>query len=115
MRIGSVVVAALLLSASVRSQTRLSSVAELGRKIFFDTSLSESGRQSCASCHSPSHAYGPPNGQPVQNGGKDLNRSGMRAVPSLRYLEHSPTFSIGPNSTIPDNDAPAGPPAPANA
>lgn len=61
-------------------------MAALGRKIFFDASLSASGRQSCASCHDPAHAYGPPDGRPVQPGGVGMNREGFRAVPSLRYV-----------------------------
>ena len=36
-------------------------LTNLGRALFFDPSLSASGRQSCASCHSPDHAFGPPN------------------------------------------------------
>ena len=120
------VVAFLLLGASTRSSVSaeekldtpeikqetgtLSFVAELGRKLFFDPSLSASGKQSCATCHSPAHAYGPPNDAAVQTGGPDMRRFGVRAVPSLRYLEHNPTFSIGPTGTIPDNDAPAGEP-----
>ena len=44
-------------------------IGALGKKIFFDPSLSASGRISCASCHSPSHAYAPPNGLAVQLGG----------------------------------------------
>jgi cytochrome c peroxidase len=84
--------------------TELSAVAQLGRKMFFDPSLSSSGQQSCASCHSPAAAYGPPNDLAVQFGGPDLKRRGMRAVPSLRYLEHTPNFSIGPNPEMADND-----------
>lgn len=61
-------------------------MAALGRQAFFDASLSASGRQSCASCHSPAHAYGPPNGRAVQLGGEHLDREGLRAVPSLRYV-----------------------------
>jgi cytochrome c peroxidase len=63
-----------------------SAIARLGKQIFFDPSLSGSGRMSCATCHSPAHAYGPPNGLAVQLGGPDLNLQGMRAVPSLRYV-----------------------------
>jgi cytochrome c peroxidase len=63
-----------------------SSVALLGKSIFFDSSLSASGRMSCATCHDPAHAYGPANDLPVQLGGKDLKQQGMRAVPSLRYV-----------------------------
>jgi len=72
----------------------VSAIGNLGRKIFFDTSLSASGRQSCASCHSPEHAYGPPNGLAVQLGGPRLDRQGARAVPSLRYvLNRTPVWN----------------------
>lgn len=73
---------------------RLSAQAELGKRLFFDTTLSASKRMSCASCHSPAHAYGPPNGRAVQLGGPHLDRAGTRAVPSLRYLDHTPLFSL---------------------
>ena len=72
-------------------------MARLGRAVFFDASLSSSGRLSCASCHSPEHAYGPPGDAPAVNGGPDLSRQGVRAVPSLMYLERQPNFSIGPD------------------
>lgn len=61
-------------------------MAALGRKLFFDATLSASGQQSCASCHSPAHAYGPPDGLAIQPGGEHLDRQGLRAVPSLRYV-----------------------------
>ena len=67
-------------------------LAELGKLAFFDPALSASGRQSCASCHSPDHAYGPPNGLAVQLGGPDLKDAGTRAVPSLRYLRRTPIW-----------------------
>ncbi|MFK2930098.1 cytochrome-c peroxidase [Dyella agri] len=72
----------------------LSAQAELGRLLFFDTALSASRQMSCASCHSPDHAYGPPNGRAVQLGGPDLRHAGARAVPSLRYLDGTPQFSL---------------------
>jgi cytochrome c peroxidase len=71
-----------------------SDIRALGRKIFFDTSLSASGRMSCATCHSPAHAYGPPNGLAVQMGGPEMDRQGARAVPSLRYvLNRTPVWN----------------------
>jgi cytochrome c peroxidase len=76
----------------------LSAMAQLGRAVFFDASLSSSGRLSCASCHSPEHAYGPPGDAPAVKGGPDLSRQGVRAVPSLMYLERQPGFSIGPDA-----------------
>ncbi|MDE2458662.1 MAG: cytochrome-c peroxidase, partial [Rhodospirillales bacterium] len=75
----------------------LSAMAQLGRQVFFDASLSSSGKLSCASCHSPQHFYGPPNAQPAMFGGPNLMRQGVRAVPSLMYLETELNFSIGPD------------------
>lgn len=66
----------------------------LGRAMFFDPNLSASGRVSCASCHDPAHAYGPPNALTVQPGGGVLaDRTGFRATPSLRYLQSVPPFT----------------------
>jgi cytochrome c peroxidase len=64
-------------------------LTDLGRQMFSDTSLSASGRQSCASCHDPKAAFGPPNRLLVQPGGPGMDKFGFRNTPSLRYL-HSP-------------------------
>ncbi len=83
-------------------------MAQLGKLLFFDRSLSASGRQSCASCHSPKYAYNPPNKLTVQPGGRDLKSFGDRPPPSLAYLYRQQPFSIGPDTgpdTGPD-DAP---------
>lgn len=76
----------------------LSPLAQLGQKLFFEPSLSASGQQSCASCHDPAHAFGPPDDKPAQFGGPDLSLQGARAVPSLRYQSFTPGFSIGPEA-----------------
>ncbi len=68
-------------------------MAALGKALFFDPALSASGRLACASCHSPTHAYGPPNDLSVQPGGPEMNKTGVRAAPSLRYLQNVPPFS----------------------
>jgi cytochrome c peroxidase len=73
----------------------LSAMARLGQRVFFDRTLSSSGRLSCAQCHSPQRMYGPPNDLPVMDGGPKLASQGVRAVPSLMYLERSPGFSVG--------------------
>ena len=73
--------------------TRLSPAAQVGKQLFFDQKLSASGRMSCATCHDPAHAYGPPNDLAVQHGGSKLTRSGTRAVPSLRYQEYTPPYA----------------------
>lgn len=75
----------------------LSAMARLGRMLFYDPGLSSSGQLACASCHSPQHHYGPPNGLPAMRGGPQLSRQGVRAVPSLMYLERQPSFTIGPD------------------
>lgn len=74
-------------------QQVLSDDAALGKQMFFDTSLSASGKQACSSCHSPEHAYGPPDDKAVQPGGADMLHSGTRAVPSLRYMMFTPKFT----------------------
>jgi cytochrome c peroxidase len=78
-------------------------MAQLGREIFFDPRLSSSGRLACASCHNPRHAYGPPGDASAMLGGPLLKRQGVRAVPSLTYLERQPNFSIGPDDA--ENEA----------
>ena len=50
-----------------RPQTRdevfktFKNMTEVGEKMFMDPALSGSGKLACASCHSPSRAFGPPN------------------------------------------------------
>jgi cytochrome c peroxidase len=77
----------------VRKPIELSLPAQVGKQMFFDTSLSGSGKLACSSCHDPDHAYGPPNDLAVQPGGKNMKLSGTRAVPSLRYQEYTPAYS----------------------
>jgi cytochrome c peroxidase len=77
--------------AAVYRQASL--LSALGRRLFFDPALSASGTLSCASCHDPSHAYGPPDARAVEPGGKDMRHLGLRAVPSLRYMQATPQFT----------------------
>jgi cytochrome c peroxidase len=68
--------------------------AAVGRRIFFDPSLSASGKVSCATCHDPQFAYAAPNDQAVQFGGRTRSLAGTRSVPSLRYaLSRTPIWS----------------------
>jgi cytochrome c peroxidase len=83
----------------------LSAMALLGQELFHDPRLSGSGKLSCASCHDPAHAVGPPGAVSVMIGGLDMHTAGFRAVPSLRYLYRQPAFTIGPDTTSGDNDA----------
>ncbi len=95
---------ALLLLAACEKPDHLPTVSAttalaLGKLIFHDTSLSASGKQSCASCHSPDHAHAPSNALPVQLGGARLDQFGMRAVPSIRYLAATPAFAFDEEGT----------------
>jgi cytochrome c peroxidase len=72
---------------------RADALAGIGRRMFADPSLSASGQLSCASCHDPAHAFGPPGAEPVRRGGATLQQTGTRAVPSLRYLQDVPAFT----------------------
>lgn len=76
-----------------QAYARAAALGELGRKLFFDPSLSASGKMACATCHDPQHAFGPPNALPVQFGGPDMRQPGLRSVPSLRYLQAIPQFT----------------------
>lgn len=82
----------------------LSTIASLGQKMFFDPSLSASGKMSCASCHNPAHAYAPANSLAAQLGGPDMRQQGDRAVPSLTYLERTPRFMIRPDTAFDPED-----------
>jgi cytochrome c peroxidase len=84
-------------------------LTRLGRALFFDPALSASGKMSCASCHDPAHAWSPPNGRAVQLGGADLTTPGVRAVPSLRYLQDTPAFSEHFTDDDDDDGADQGP------
>ena len=71
----------------------VAALTTLGRALFMDASLSASGKTSCASCHDPAHAYGPPNDRAVQLAGPTMKLAGVRAVPSLRYQQNVPAFT----------------------
>ena len=77
----------------------LSSAAALGEQIFKDPSLSASGRMSCATCHDPAHAHAQSNTLAVQLGGPLGDVPGFRAVPSLRYLNTTPSFFFDAEGT----------------
>ena len=73
--------------------------AMLGKAIFFDESLSASGKMSCATCHDPAYAHAQSNTLMVQFGGPSLDVPGFRAVPSLRYLNLGIAFHFESDGT----------------
>src|SRR5579863_5406101 len=80
---------------------RTTLLREAGRRIFSDPAFSASGRQSCASCHAPARRYNPPNALDVQPGGADLRDRGLRAPPTLTYLNRVPPYD---NHTLDSDD-----------
>ena len=62
----------------------LSAQAQLGHEIFHDKSLSVSGQQSCASCHLKELGHASARG--LEIGGPQMQFTGDRNTPSLRYL-----------------------------
>ena len=95
--------------APAQHQPSVASMTAMGRAMFFEPSLSVSGKLSCASCHSPDHAYGPPNDLAVQLGGPELKDLGTRAAPSLRYLQNTPSFTEHFHDDDGDDSIDAGP------
>jgi cytochrome c peroxidase len=77
----------------------LSAAAQLGEKIFRDTSLSASGQQACISCHDPSYGHAAPNAEPAQFGGPALNLQGGRQSPGIRYLASNTAFHFAADGT----------------
>ncbi|MGJ7605080.1 cytochrome-c peroxidase [Variovorax sp. LT1R20] len=95
-------------SPSAPRKQVLSARAQVGELAFFDKNLSGGRNMSCASCHDPQYAYGPPNSISVQLG-SDTKRTGARAVPSLRYKESTPPFSEdAPNPDGVTSNSPGG-------
>lgn len=92
-----------------RHPVSAAALAALGRDLFFDASLSASAKTACATCHDPAHAYAPGNALPVQHAGADGTTPGVRAVPSLRYLQFVPPFSEHHHENEGDDSIDAGP------
>ncbi len=63
----------------------------LGKKIFFDSKLSNPVGQSCASCHAAAAGFSDPNHLAVSRGAI-ATRLGTRNAPSISYAAFSPYF-----------------------
>ncbi|MEW8509010.1 MAG: cytochrome c peroxidase [Candidatus Thiodiazotropha sp.] len=72
------------------------SMAELGRKLFFDTNLSSGSNQSCASCHDPDNGFADPRVSvtaPVSEGSLG-GAFGDRNAPTAAYTSFAPSFGV---------------------
>jgi cytochrome c peroxidase len=73
----------------------LEAKAELGRKIFFDETLSDPPGTSCASCHDPAHGYAGNNGSKAGTAqGSRPGHFARRNTPSVLYLKYVPRFAF---------------------
>lgn len=72
-----------------------SAMGRLGEKLFTDSALSASGKQSCASCHVATRAFAGDDALPVPLGGPRMDLPGLRNTPSLAYAQFAPTFGTG--------------------
>jgi len=91
----SLILLAVALLATSGTCAALSDEEELGKMLYFDTSLSTPAGQSCASCHEPAAGFaGSNNGLPVSQGVLPQNRFGNRNSPTAAYAAYSPDFGI---------------------
>jgi cytochrome c peroxidase len=85
-------------SAPAPASPSAAAAAAAGKAIFFDATLSVSGRQSCGTCHVPSRAFtadpATDHGLPVPLGGPNMDQTGFRNAPSLMYASFTPPFSL---------------------
>lgn len=86
-------------NSSATLEPTLSTKASLGKKLFFDASLSESGVQSCATCHVPNKAHASDDNLSVPMGGPKMQTQGFRNTPSLNYLQYNPSFYFDKEGT----------------
>lgn len=102
-----ILISATMLAACSKSVTNgatastetLSAAAQLGQKIFFDTALSVSGKQSCSTCHVPTRAFAGDDNLSVPLGGPNMDLPGFRNAPSLMYASFTPAFFFASDGT----------------
>ncbi len=74
----------------------------LGKKIFFDETLSSSSNQSCGSCHDPATGFADPrvsSTAPVSQGSESAS-FGDRNAPTAAYAAFVPVFAASSDTTI---------------
>jgi cytochrome c peroxidase len=86
-------------SSNLPAQQEMSAQAQLGEKLFADTSLSASGRQSCATCHVKAFGHAPDNALAVQLGGVLMDQQGSRNTPGIGYMSFNTPFFFDSEGT----------------
>ena len=79
-------------SGNSSDEKLISAKQQLGKQIFFDTSLSSPVGQACSSCHSPSSAFTDPDKELPVSRGANPERFGQRNTPTVAYAMFSPAF-----------------------
>ena len=72
------------------AQNERTDLERLGRKIYFDTSLSTPPGQSCASCHTPAAGFADPDHALPVSRGVIKSRTGFRSAPTAAYAKFIP-------------------------
>ncbi|MEE9351131.1 MAG: cytochrome c peroxidase [Thiotrichaceae bacterium] len=78
------------------TDTSTITLASLGEKLFFDTSLSVPAGQSCSSCHTPSAGFADPDSGSPTSLGADSSSVGTRNSPTASYAAHIPDSTTTP-------------------
>lgn len=96
MRLGIIVALGAICWAGVALADGPSPLETLGKSVFFDSDLSLTGTQSCASCHNPASGYSGPLATATASGpvveGAVVGRFGNLKPPSLAYASESPVL-----------------------
>jgi cytochrome c peroxidase len=84
-------------SAALPDDAALTPLADLGKQVFFDKTLSMTGTQSCASCHAPEVGFSGPNQQFNRQGayeGAVHGAFGKRKPQTAAYVGSSPILHV---------------------
>jgi cytochrome c peroxidase len=93
-------------SSTPDDEAGLSRTELIGKRLFFDTSLSEPRGMSCASCHNPDTAFAGNNGSTVGVAmGSRAGVLGIRNTPTVMYAGFAPHFAV---VTTDDGPTPTG-------
>ena len=84
------------------SSTPAATTVSVGKKIFFDNSLSSNGNQSCASCHDPASGFSTPGVTTIApvSEGSVVGSFGNRNAPTSAYASFIPTFTRLTSTTV---------------
>src|SRR5262245_43341962 len=88
---------ALSVTAAGSQDTALTPLAELGKRVFFDQTMSATGTQSCASCHAPEVGFSGPNERFNRLGayeGAVHGEFGKRKPQTAAYVGSSPVLHV---------------------